>query len=85
MCELKKWSKSGKVMFVNDFCWCLASTIIILCALHISISDTAPLNVIDHLRPVRSVLWDVRWKWFNLGVELDIDEPTLQVTTACST
>ena len=65
----------------------MTSTIITLHALLTSISDTASLNVNDHLSVKRlcDVLWDVRCYWFNLGLQLDIDEPTLQVTTACAT
>ena len=39
-----------------------------------------PLNVTDHLRPLTNMLWDVRWRWYHLGIQLNIDQPTLEVS-----
>ena len=39
-----------------------------------------PLNVTDHLRPLTNVLWDVRPRWYHLGIQLNIDQPTLEVS-----
>ena len=39
-----------------------------------------PLNVTNHLRPLTNVLWDVRPRWYYLGIQLNIDQPTLEVS-----
>ena len=39
-----------------------------------------PLNMTDHLRPLTNVLWDVRPRWYHLGIQLNIDQPTLEVS-----
>ena len=39
-----------------------------------------PLNVTDHLRPLTNVLWDVRPRWCHLGIQLNIAQPTLEVS-----
>ena len=39
-----------------------------------------PLNVTDHLRLLTNVLWDVRPRWYHLGIQLNIDQPTLEVS-----
>ena len=41
---------------------------------------TGPLNVEKHLRVVRQAIWDVRAKWYNLGVELEVKVETLEVS-----
>ena len=42
---------------------------------------TGPLSVDKHLKMVREVIWDVRAKWRDLGVELDINVGTLEVSS----
>ena len=39
-----------------------------------------PLNVTDHLKLLTNVLWDVRPRWYHLGVQLNVDQPTLEVS-----
>ena len=39
-----------------------------------------PLNVTDHLRPLTNVLWDVRPRWYLLGIQLNINQSTLEVS-----
>ena len=41
---------------------------------------TGPLSVDKHLKMVREVTWDVRAKWYNLGVELQLNVGTLNVS-----
>ena len=35
----------------------------------------------DHLRPLTNVLWNVRSNWYHLGIQLNIDHPTLEVSS----
>ena len=41
---------------------------------------TGPLNVDKHLKMVREVTWDVRAKWYDIGVELKVNLGTLEVS-----
>ena len=38
-----------------------------------------PLNVTGHLKPLTNVLWGIRPRWYHLGIQLNIDQPTLEV------
>ena len=42
---------------------------------------TDPLSVDKHLKIVRKATWDVRVKWYNLGLQLGIDVGTLNVSS----
>ena len=42
---------------------------------------TDPLSVDKHLKMVREVIWDVRAKWYNLGVQLVVNVGTLEVSS----
>ena len=39
------------------------------------------LNVTDHLIPLTTLLWDVRSRWYHLGIQLNVDQPTLEVSS----
>ena len=43
------------------------------------ISATASLNIEKHLKRLREATWDLREKWWDLGLELGISVDTLQV------
>ena len=47
---------------------------------HYLYSSTGPLSVDKHLKIVREVTWDVRSKWYDLGIELRVSDGTLKVS-----
>ena len=42
------------------------------------------MKVDEHLRIVREALWNVRAKWYDLGVELGVNVETLEVSAESS-
>ena len=45
----------------------------------LSFNIAGSLSVDKHLKIVRQATWDMRAKWYNLGLELGINDGTLQV------
>ena len=69
------------IHLLKSYClWMLQFTLKVLIVTSYCLGLNTPLNVTDHLRPLTNVLWEVRPRWYHLGIQLNIDQPTLEVS-----